>query len=82
MAKGNFVQKDMSGVLFPNTKKETKNQPDYTGSVTINDTEYRLAGWKKKGTKVNFLSLAVSENDGQGGQGRKNQKEDTDSIPF
>lgn len=55
-------QRDMSGILFKNDRKETTKHPDYTGSATINGVELRLSAWIKtsaKGTK--FMSLAFSE---------------------
>ena len=53
--------KDNSGVLFRNEKKQTDKQPDYTGTVTVMSEKWRLAGWiKKSKAGQTYLSLAVS----------------------
>jgi hypothetical protein len=53
--------KDNSGVLFRNEKKQTEKQPDYTGTVTVMAEKWRLAGWiKKSKAGQTYLSLAVS----------------------
>lgn len=49
---------ELSGVLFPNTKKTDKS-PDVTGKCQIDGVEYRIAGWKRmsNGTGKKFFSL-------------------------
>ena len=37
------------GFLLPNDHKTADNQPDYTGRVEVLGTDYRIAGWVKKG---------------------------------
>jgi len=57
-------QRDMSGVLFKNDKKEKDNQPDYKGRITVDGEERWLAAWVKEaksGSK--FMSLAVTPMD-------------------
>jgi hypothetical protein len=54
-----------NGALFPNDRKESDGQPDFTGSLDFdreNNVKLRLAGWTKT-TKNNekYMSLAVSE---------------------
>lgn len=56
-----FVQKDGTGALFVNDRKEKDTQPDYTGTITVAGKQYRLAGWKKSGKKGGYLSLSVSD---------------------
>lgn len=51
------------GVLFKNERKESENQPDYTGTVNVGGVDKDIAAWiktSKDGTKK-FLSLKVSE---------------------
>lgn len=53
--------KDNSGVLFRNEKKQQEKQPDYTGTITVLSEKWRLAGWiKKSKAGQSYLSLAVS----------------------
>jgi len=56
----------LSGALYPNEHKTDEKHPDFTGPITINGKDLRLAAWKritKKGQNPGseFLSLAVSE---------------------
>lgn len=37
-----------SGALFKNDRKETENQPDYTGKINIEGKEYYLSAWVNK----------------------------------
>jgi uncharacterized membrane protein YgcG len=37
--------RDNSGALFKNDRKEKESQPDYKGSVTINGVEYWQSAW-------------------------------------
>jgi hypothetical protein len=53
-------QRDNSGVLFRNDKKETGNQPDYKGNITVDGQSYWLSAWIKDGKSGKFMGLAVS----------------------
>jgi uncharacterized protein (DUF736 family) len=54
---------ELRGVLFPEQEKKNDRAPDFTGKVTVEGTEYRIAGWKRKATSSGrpFLSLSLSE---------------------
>lgn len=57
--------KDNSGVLFKNANKTNDKQPDYTGTVTVNGKELRIAAWENesKDKKTKFLKLSVTDPD-------------------
>jgi len=53
-----FEQKDMSGTLFINDRKDKDTHPDRTGTALIDGVEYWVSGWIKQGQRGQFLSLA------------------------
>lgn len=55
---------DLRGVLFPNERKKNVNQPDYTGSVTVDGAEFWLSGWGRKSKQGRkYMSLALTPKD-------------------
>lgn len=56
-------QRELSGILFKNDKKEMPNHADYKGSATIGKTNYWLSAWIKDGAKGKFMSLAFKPKD-------------------
>lgn len=55
-----YEQRDNSGSLFKNTRKESEKHPDYTGQIMVDGRTYWLSAWLKtdrNGGK--FMSLAV-----------------------
>ena len=53
-------QKNNSGAIFRNEKKDKTTAPDYTGSITIEGKKFAVSGWintSKDGK--NYLRLLV-----------------------
>lgn len=55
-----YVQKDNSGSLFFNDRKQTDNHPDRTGKAMIGGIWYWVSAWDKTGS-TEFISLAFKE---------------------
>ena len=80
-----YEEKNMSGALFRNRdKKEGSNQPDYWGTATIENIQYRLAGWVKQGKSGNFLSLSIEAPEPAMTKGNNDERivDDEENLPF
>lgn len=79
------MMKDNSGSLRKNERKEKPSHKDYTGSASINGTEYWIAAWIKQGEDGKWLSLAFTPKDEQKKAAPKTTSVRTDldeEIPF
>lgn len=84
-----YQERDQSGTLFKNVKKEKPNHPDYTGKAIINGTPVYVSAWIKDGANGKFLSLGFKNRE-QGGFDKKQSAaqsqapldDDPDSVPF
>ena len=57
-----YEQKNNSGSLFRNDKKETEKQPDYNGTVKVEGKDYKLAAWVKESKSgQKYFSLSLTE---------------------
>lgn len=56
-----YEHKNGNGSLFKNTNKTSENQPDYSGSIKLQDgTNQQIAAWVKDGAKGKFFSIKLS----------------------
>ena len=53
-----FEQRELTGSLFKNDKRESDNHPHATGSALIDGVEYWVSAWTKEGAKGKWQSLA------------------------
>lgn len=69
------------GAVFTNDKRGNEKAPDINGSVTMNLTEFYMAGWKKQSKNGNnFTSISLKKKDEQP-ETRTSSGPDVDSIP-
>lgn len=55
-----FEQRNNSGALFKNDRKEKETHPDYQGDCTVGGTKYRMSAWLKDGKKGKFMSFSFT----------------------
>ena len=78
------------GAIWGNDKKVKDTQPDFTGSILVDNKDYFISGWKRKADaspKSPALSLAVTLKDQQPQQSAPAQSpsignNDLEDIPF
>ena len=59
-----YEQKDNSGAIFKNDKKETESHPDYKGSARVAGIDYWVSVWvntSAKGNKYMSTSFTAKE---------------------
>jgi len=76
-----MADRDMSGSLSKNLRKEKPSHSDYNGSIVIEGRKYWLNGWVKDGEKGKFLSLSAKPVEEQA-KPKPKPAIDDDEIPF
>jgi len=90
-----YEQRDNSGTLFKNDKRETDNHPHATGTALIGGVAYWVSAWTKEGSKGKFQSLSFKVKEERAQEIRREaskpsyaeqsgggRDDDTDIIPF
>jgi hypothetical protein len=82
-----YEQKDNSGTLFKNDKREKDSHPHAKGSAMIDGVEYWVSAWTKEGSKGKFQSLSFQRKEQrqperQQQASRPAPRELDDEIPF
>jgi hypothetical protein len=79
-----FEQRDNSGALFKNEKREKDTHPHATGTAMIDGVLYYVSAWTKEGKMGKFQSLSFKRKDAAA-PSRSSAKpgtDDTEDIPF
>lgn len=74
-------QRDNSGILFKNDRKEQPNHSDYQGECTIDGKQYFMNAWLKDGKKGKFMSFSFKPKQASKQPASKDTDAD-DRIPF
>jgi len=57
-----MTQKNNSGAIFKNTKKDKETHPDYRGSINVEGKDYDIALWLKESQSgMKYFSVGLSE---------------------
>lgn len=79
-----YEQRDNSGSIFVNDRKETDRHPDRTGKAMIGGVMYWVSGWLKRSSNgTQYLSLAFKPMEPRGEESQVPPAElASDDIPF
>jgi hypothetical protein len=80
-----YEQKDNSGSLFRNDKREKDTHPHATGKAMIGGVMYYVSAWTKEGSKGRFQSLSFKPVDGgatSGASRAASGSQDDGEYPF
>ena len=73
-----------SGILSRNDRRESDKHPEFTGTLNVEGTEYRLAAWvrERKDGSGKFFSLKVTPKEERAPKESKTIAELDDDCPF
>ena len=78
-----YEQRDMSGAIFVNDRKEKDTHPDSTGTAKIGNVEYYVSAWRRVGKSGKpYLSLAFKPKEEAVDRSKPRAEEFQDSVPF
>jgi len=77
-----YEQKDNSGAIFKNDKKEKDTQPDYKGKCVIDGVEKQISLWVKKSKSGMTYMSAAFQDPYNGGGSKGSSAQANDDIPF
>jgi hypothetical protein len=79
-----YEQKDFTGALFKNEKREKDTHPHATGSALIDGVEYWVSAWTKDGKSGKYQSLSFKKKDKQEAKNPSKQPDRVlpGAIPF
>jgi hypothetical protein len=75
-----YEQKQNTGVLFKNNKKESDRHPDYTGNILLPEGEFMVSAWVKDGKSGKFFSLSVKKKEAKANTTTTNYS--SNDLPF
>ena len=61
-----YEQRDNSGTLSRNDRKQKPTHPDHRGQAVIDGVEYWISAWVKEGPNGRFFSLAFEKKEERG----------------
>lgn len=84
-----YEQRDNSGTLFKNDRREKDTHPHATGKAMIDGVMYYVSSWTKDGAKGKFQSLSFKRVDEVGARDQSRESHSgnvsndlDDTIPF
>jgi len=78
-----FQQKNNSGSLFKNDKKQSDKHPDYKGTAIVDGVNKNIAAWiKTSQTGKKYMSLSIQDPQPKSGFDTIKDDQSGEDIPF
>lgn len=76
-----YEQRDLSGSLFINNKREKDTHPNMNGTVMVEGKEYWVSAWtKERNNGEKWLSLALKPKEAQIDRGTQPPPQECESL--